>query len=78
MTEVVWDLLIECWREDRMTRPTIADVLKRFCGVTGESETTDSMLEGFAPQLKVGRRDSVVSQNSSLTTASRKPVVPVV
>ena len=78
MTEVVWDLLIKCWREDRMTRPTIADVLKRLCGVTGENETTDSMVEGFPPQLNVGRRDSVVSQDSSLTTASRKSLIPVV
>ena len=78
MTEVVWDLLGECWREDRTARPTIAGVLKRFCGVTGESETTDSMLAGFAPQLNVVHRDSVASRNSSLTTTSRKSLVPVV
>ena len=27
MTEVVWNLLRECWREDRMTRPNISDIL---------------------------------------------------
>ena len=28
MTEVVWELLRECWREDRTTRPSISNILK--------------------------------------------------
>ena len=36
MTEVVWGLLEECWREDRTTRPTAVEVLRRFCEITGE------------------------------------------
>ena len=30
-----------------MTRPTIAKVLRRFCEITGENETTDSLLDEF-------------------------------
>ena len=48
MMEVVWDLMRECWKEDRVARPTITEVLRRFCRITGESKTTDSMFE-FAP-----------------------------
>ena len=70
MTEAVWDLIRDCWKEDRTARPTITEVLKRFCEITGESKTTDSMLEEFAPpRLDAGNRNSVVSQSSSLATA---------
>ena len=40
MTEVVWDLLRECWREDRTTRPTAVEVLRKFCEITGEVKPT--------------------------------------
>ena len=70
MTESVWELMKDCWKEDRTARPTITEVLKRFCEITGESKTTDSMLEEFAPpRLDAGNRNSVVSQSSSLATA---------
>ena len=45
MTEVVWDLLRECWREDRMTRPTIINILRKFCEIIGERGTTDPAVE---------------------------------
>ena len=40
ITEVVWDLLRECWREDRATRPNIANVLGRFSDITNARKTT--------------------------------------
>ena len=71
MTEVVWDLLTRCWREDKTTRLAIAEVLKKFHEITGEGKTADSMHEEFpAPQLNTGKRSSVVSQSSSLTVVS--------
>jgi len=73
MTMVVWDLLIECWREDRTTRPTAFEVLKKFHEVIGEGRTTGSTLEGLkAPGLNAGHRGSIVSQSSSLTAVSGK------
>jgi hypothetical protein len=33
MTGIVWDLLRECWKEDRVTRPNTSDVLGRFCDI---------------------------------------------
>jgi serine/threonine protein kinase len=51
ITEVVWDLLRECWREDRATRPNISDVLGRFCDITGEGRTIDSVIETVGPRL---------------------------
>ena len=73
MTEVVWDLLRVCWREDRMTRPTVTEVLKKFCEVTYERKT---MLERFSPpRFNTGHRNSVLPQNSSLTAVSHIPVV---
>ena len=69
MTEVLWDLLRGCWKEDRTARPTIAEVVKRFCEITSSGKTTDSALEGFpAPRLDVGKRGSGTSQNSTSTT----------
>jgi hypothetical protein len=35
ITGVVWDPLRERWREDRVTRPNISDVLERFNYITG-------------------------------------------
>ena len=71
MTEVVWDLLTRCWREDKTTRLAIAKVLKKFREVTGEGKTADSMHEEFAaPQLNTGKRSSAVSQRPSLRVVS--------
>lgn len=71
MTEVVWDLLRECWKEDRTARPTINHVLKKFRRITTESETADSTIQGFlAAQSNTRNRASVFSQNSSLTVVS--------
>ena len=44
MTEVVWELLGECWREDRTKRPIISEILRRFCEITGKGKTTDSAI----------------------------------
>lgn len=44
MTDIVWDLLTECWREDRTTRPTAVEVL-RNCEITGGGKAIDSALE---------------------------------
>ena len=53
MTDVVWDLLTECWREDRTERPNISDILRRFCEITGEGKTTDSKLGMAAPGMNI-------------------------
>jgi len=71
MTEVLWELLVECWREDRTERPIIAEILGRFCDITGERKTTDSVVEGAGPRPdSTDNRISVVSQDSSWTTLS--------
>jgi serine/threonine protein kinase len=71
ITEAMWDLLEECWRRDRMARPDISRILRVFCDITGERNTIDSALGTTPLQLDVpGRRDSVDSQNCSLTTGS--------
>ena len=71
MTEVLWDLLTRCWREDKTTRPSIAEVLGKFREIIGEGKTSDSMYEEFpAPQLNTGKRSSVVSRSSSVTVVS--------
>jgi len=36
MTEVLWDLLKECWREDRTMRPNIPNTQRRLCDIAGE------------------------------------------
>ncbi|KAF9647925.1 kinase-like protein [Thelephora ganbajun] len=45
MTNAVWDLLRECWRDDRTKRPTISVILRRFCDTINEAKTTDSRIE---------------------------------
>ena len=71
MTDVVWDLLGECWRGDRTMRPDVSKVLGVFCQVTGERSTVDSTIGMTAPQLDVaGNRNSFDSQNTSLMTGS--------
>jgi serine/threonine protein kinase len=60
ITEVMWDLLRECWKEDRAARPNISDILGRFCDITGERKTTDSTIEVAGPQLEAtGARDPI-------------------
>jgi len=46
MTDAMWDLLKECWMEDRVARPDITEVLKKFRGITGGSKTTSRTPEG--------------------------------
>jgi len=71
MTEVVWDLLKECWKEDWTARPTITQVWETFDKVTSENGTTDPTLRrSAAPQLGAHKRSSVFSQNSSPTAGS--------
>ena len=68
---IVWDLLEECWREDRTKRPNISEILGRFCEITGERKSTDSTVDvaGTRPNT-TGNRNSVVSQDSSSTNLS--------
>ena len=63
MTDAVWALLVECWREDRATRPNISDVLRRVCHITGERRTTDSMIgmAGLHLNITGGNRGSIHS-----------------
>ena len=69
MTEAVWNLLKECWSEDRTVRPTITEVLKKFREIIGEGKTSDSALERSAPlRLNTGNHSSVVSQSSRFDT----------
>ena len=71
MTEVLWDLLSACWRENRTARPAITEVLNKFCEITGEGKTTDFTFWGFSDlRVNTGNRSSVVSQSSSLTAVS--------
>ena len=71
MSEVVWDLLRECWREDRMTRPTIAEILRKFCEIAGEHRTTNSTSEEFKTfRLNSSNRISATSECSHLTAVS--------
>ena len=63
MTDVVWGLVTECWREDRTKRPNISNILKRFCEITGEGKTTDSKLGLAAPGMDIGpSHDSIRSE----------------
>jgi len=67
MTEAVWELMNECWREDRTKRPDILQVLKRFCIITGEGQTVEVAI----PRLDVAdNRISVVPSNASSTSLS--------
>lgn len=68
MTDVVWDLLTKCWREDRTKRPNISDVLRTFCEITDERKTIDSMIEPLGgPQLDIDiSRDSFYSERTPI------------
>ena len=71
MTEAVWELIRECWREDRTERPVISEILGRFCEITGERKTTDSVIDvAISSRDIAGNRSSMVSENPSLATVS--------
>lgn len=71
ITEVVWNLLKECWGEDRMTRPTIVEVLRKFLEVTDERRTTGPTLRELkTPRLKTSNQCSAVSQWLHMATVS--------
>jgi len=59
MSDTVWDLLGECWREDRTERPNISGVLRRFCDITHESKTSDSKIEMAGPRFDFAGSGSV-------------------
>ena len=68
MTDVVWDLLTECWREDRTKRPNISEVLGRFCDITGERKTIDSTIEVAGPRHDItGERDITSRSQGSVS-----------
>ncbi|KAF9645571.1 kinase-like protein [Thelephora ganbajun] len=68
LTEVMWDLLEKCWREDRTKRPSISEILGKFRGITGGRGTTDPTIEVAGPRLEIaGKHNSVASQSSPLT-----------
>jgi len=71
MTEIMWNLLRECWEEDTTKRPSILNVLGRFCNITGERRTVDSATEraGSSPNLS-GSSNSGVFGNALLMTLS--------
>jgi len=67
MTEAVWDLLRDCWKEDRTARPTATEVLRKFCEIAGEGKT-DHTSEGFpVPLSNPCDRGSVISRCTSST-----------
>ena len=67
ITEAVWDLLRECWREDRATRPNILNVLGRFRSITGEAKSTDSTTEAPGLRIDTGfNRDSIHSETTAV------------
>ena len=71
MPEVVWELVMKCWRGDRTKRPVILEILKRFCDITGEGRTVDSTSEVTIPRLDIpGNRSLVISEHPSFTTYS--------
>lgn len=65
MTDVVWDLLTECWREDRTKRPDISNIFKKFCKIAGERKATKSKTEVAGPRLDISvSRDSSHSERT--------------
>ena len=71
MTEVVWELMRECWRQDRTKRPIIREVLEKFCEIAGEGKMANSAIEFATSRLNVpGNNNSLSSKNTSLRTLS--------
>jgi serine/threonine protein kinase len=69
MTDALWNLVEECWKEDRSKRPDISNILGRFCEITGERITTDSA-DMAGSRLNAGKRHSVQSQVTAATSCS--------
>lgn len=68
MTEDLWNLLQECWKEDQGMRPVISKIMRTFCNITGEGKTTDYTTGAALPRLdNAGKRDSVDSRGSWIT-----------
>ena len=73
MTVIVWDLLIQCWKEDRTARPTIGQILEKFQRVINENTITDSPLqEPTLPLAGTRKRSAGFSHYTSPTAVSRK------
>ena len=71
MTEVVWELVRMCWREDRTKRPDISRIVRRFRKITGEGRTAGPAIEVAIPRLDVsGDHISVVPEDPSWTMVS--------
>ena len=69
MTEAVWELMRECWKEDRTERPAMPEILRKFCEITGERKTIDTAAELATPRVDIpGSRCSMVSESLSLVT----------
>ena len=69
MTEAVWELMRECWKEDRTERPIMPEILRKFCEITGERKTVDTAAEFTMPRVHIpGSRSSIVSESLSLMT----------
>jgi len=68
MTEDLWNLLQECWNEDRRVRPGISEIMRTFRSITGEGTTTDYTAGAALPRSNsAGERDSVDSRGSWIT-----------
>ncbi|KAF9789247.1 kinase-like domain-containing protein [Thelephora terrestris] len=70
MTEDIWNLLQETWREDREKRPDISKILGTFCDITGERKAIDSTMGAEAQLDDPGRQNSVDSRSSFFTNRS--------
>ena len=69
MTEAIWGLMEECWKEDRAERPVMPEVLRRFREITGETKTIDTGAESAMLRLDIpGQPNSIVSGSPSLAT----------
>ena len=67
MTEAIWELMGECWKENRAERPVMPEILRRFREITGEKKTIDTGAEYGTPRLDIpGNPNSVVSENPPL------------
>ena len=68
MTEAIWELMTECWKENRAERPVMPEILRRFRKITGGRKATGSAAEFGIPRLGVpGNRSPKVSEDPSST-----------
>ena len=69
MTEAMWELMTECWKEDRAERPVMPEILRRFREITGEKKTIDTVAEFGMPRLDIpDNRSQMVSESPTLAT----------